>query len=336
MNIYEQLNKINDTESLSEKYNVKNAKELKKLKESISSIKIPAPWNKYLEVYDYTPENDGEYTVGDRIGEYTVVAHLVPKAAYEDQIDSYPMLFRDKEGLLVGATSHDRVYPLTLDMFGLTESLCLNRKTKNIRKYSTFKESVNTTQDYSEIREYLSQGKIVDVTDYEGEYSDIIYALCADVEEQLMDKYEDLFIEPSVQAGHGGIFAWFTRDAKQYEAEWDYEEDCKAINDFVRSNANEEGFKKAYSAYVEDKLSHAVLNEKMSKKYTKRLQESSKSTKDLTEAAKQIIADLESRGFVNSDIVTVAIMIKETIDSRYPGYVSPMNRLRKAFPDLNI
>lgn len=33
MNIYEQLNKINDTESLSEKYNVKNAKELKKLQE---------------------------------------------------------------------------------------------------------------------------------------------------------------------------------------------------------------------------------------------------------------------------------------------------------------
>ena len=35
MNIYEQLNKINDTESLSERYNVKNAKELKKLKESL-------------------------------------------------------------------------------------------------------------------------------------------------------------------------------------------------------------------------------------------------------------------------------------------------------------
>lgn len=34
--IYEQLNKINDTESLSEKYNVKNVKELKKLKESLN------------------------------------------------------------------------------------------------------------------------------------------------------------------------------------------------------------------------------------------------------------------------------------------------------------
>ena len=37
MNIYKQLNKINDTESLSEKYNVKNAKELKKLQESYKS-----------------------------------------------------------------------------------------------------------------------------------------------------------------------------------------------------------------------------------------------------------------------------------------------------------
>ena len=34
MNIYEKLNKINDSESLSEKYNVKNTKELKKLRES--------------------------------------------------------------------------------------------------------------------------------------------------------------------------------------------------------------------------------------------------------------------------------------------------------------
>lgn len=33
-NLYEQLNKINDEESLSEKYNVKNVKELKKLQES--------------------------------------------------------------------------------------------------------------------------------------------------------------------------------------------------------------------------------------------------------------------------------------------------------------
>lgn len=36
MNIYEKLNKINDNESLSEKYNVKNAKELKKLKEGLT------------------------------------------------------------------------------------------------------------------------------------------------------------------------------------------------------------------------------------------------------------------------------------------------------------
>ena len=120
--IYEQLNKINDTESLSEKYNVKNAKELKKLKESISSIKIPAPWNKYLEVDNYSPE-EGEYAVGDKIGEYTLVAYLVPKAEYEDIIDEWPMLFKNSEGHIVGTTSHDRVYLYELEDFGLEESL---------------------------------------------------------------------------------------------------------------------------------------------------------------------------------------------------------------------
>lgn len=59
-------------------------------------------------------------------------------------------------------------------------------------------------------------------------------------------------------------------------------------------------------------------------------------TLELSEAAKQIIADLESKGFVNSDIAAIGTMIKETIDSRYPGYVSPLDRLRKKFPDLNI
>lgn len=191
MNIYEKLNKINDTESLSEKYNVKNVKELKKLKESISSIMIPAPWNKYLEVDDYAPE-EGEYIVGDKIGEYTLVAYLVPKAEYEDMIDEWPMLFKNAEGYIVGTTSHDRVYPYDVEDFGLTESL---------------------------------------------------------------------------------------------------KEDT---------------------------------------------QESSKSTKDRVDAAKQIIADLESKGFVNSDIAAIGTMIKETIDSRYSEYVPPKDRLRKKFPDFNI
>lgn len=48
------------------------------------------------------------------------------------------------------------------------------------------------------------------------------------------------------------------------------------LKEFVISNASEAGFKKEYSAYVEDKLNHAVLNENMSKKFTKRLHESRK------------------------------------------------------------
>ena len=241
MNIYEQLNKINDTESLSEKYNVKNAKELKKLQESstvtlrrgreetlenfmnyintratelgfdinpateaniltnqrrnihlswnyfdgnpqillnitlgrkgyrvsaalgeqwiysidpndfnppeksqeevyeiidellasqhhtnfeesLEKVRIPTPWNKYLEVDNYTPE-EGEYLIGDKIGEYTLVAYLAPKSAYEDKFDGWPMLFKDSSNnYVVGETSHDRVYPWDIDDYALTES----------------------------------------------------------------------------------------------------------------------------------------------------------------------------------------------------------------------
>ena len=69
MNIYEQLNKINDAESLSEKYNVKNVKELKKLQEDQEqhqtpvgykvTYTTPGSWySKYYYFDDYADLNE--------------------------------------------------------------------------------------------------------------------------------------------------------------------------------------------------------------------------------------------------------------------------------------
>jgi hypothetical protein len=103
-------------ELFASQHNVQN------LEESFKSFQIPEPWNKYLEVDDYTPE-EGEYTVGDNIDEYTLVAYLAPKSAYEDKFDGWPMLFKDSSNnYVVGETSHDRVYPWDIDDYALTES----------------------------------------------------------------------------------------------------------------------------------------------------------------------------------------------------------------------
>lgn len=73
MNIYEQLNKINDNDSLSEKYNVKNPKELKKLKESYKSRKclkedyeIDGEQVSWPEYFEYRMEED-EFFMDDNL-----------------------------------------------------------------------------------------------------------------------------------------------------------------------------------------------------------------------------------------------------------------------------
>lgn len=192
MNIYEQLNKINDTESLSEKYNVKNAKELKKLKENLITEKTPF--------------------------EFDEKTYILDGRGISDSITFY-----------------------------------VNGKRNNI----------------------------------------------------IISSYEDLTGE----------------------------EDSRKVSSYEEAKQFVEDVLTAYGEAGEDSISMGWYLDESLKEDT---HESSKSTKDRVEAAKQIIADLESKGFVNSDIASIGFMIKETIDSRYPEYVSPMNRLRKAFPDFNI
>lgn len=80
---------------------------------------IPSPWNKYLEISDYTPDAEsGEYQIGDTIEGNTILAYLDPKEKYEDIIDTFMFLFSSPEGKnFVGTTLKGRVYPSSIEDF---------------------------------------------------------------------------------------------------------------------------------------------------------------------------------------------------------------------------
>lgn len=100
-----------------------NAELGESLKESVEPSAIPAPWNKYLEISNYEPE-EGEYTVGDTVEGNTVIAYLDPKDEYADMIDSTLILFESSKGkTFVGTTVSGKIYPADISDFSLDESV---------------------------------------------------------------------------------------------------------------------------------------------------------------------------------------------------------------------
>ena len=246
MNIYEQLNKINDNESLSEKYNVKNAKELKKLQES-SSVNLRAGRQQKLETFmDYI---------------------------------------------------NDKAIELGFDINPATEAHVLTNQRRNI--YLSWNYFVGDPQIVFTVSLAKNGGYIVSAALGEN----WIYPLPSydfepsEKSEQEVYEIIDELLSSQIQ----------TKKESLKEESTPYQRIQKVLNNMPDSNPK-----------TMDAAARAI------------------DSKELKEATKQIIADLESKGFVNSDIAAIGTMIKETIDSHYPEYVPPMDRLRKALPDINI
>ena len=64
---------------------------------------------------------------------------------------------------------------------------------------------------------------------YDSPYSDYIAGLYGDAESVLAETYQDLYIEPSVQCGRGGVFASFVCDGTYYRTNWDFESECETL-----------------------------------------------------------------------------------------------------------
>lgn len=279
MNIYERLNKINDTESLSEKYNVKNTKELKKLQESCKlrkSLKedLTEDQEDAIEsAVDYIRDN---YSWTD----------------WDSDIQGNTLTFTIWNDDEYGDEGSETIF--TLDINKLVELM----------------------HDESALSNYIDNAE--DYVNYEARGQEFYER----AEKELENHFgcTNAYLEPSIQMGKGGTFLF--ADDMSFDGNFDYQ----TGEEYIRED-NFEGFLQlcldSFTPRVEEALKEDT-------------DKSSKSTTDRVEAAKQIISDLESKGFVNSDIAVIGTMIKETIDSRYPGFVSPRDRIKKAFPHFDI
>lgn len=111
-------------------------------------------------------------------------------------------------------------------------------------------------ETFNNAKAALLSGELDDLV-YDSPYSDYIDGLYSKAVEQLCENYYDLFIEPSIQAGCGGVFAQYEYAGVVYEARWDFECECERIDElFVECNTEQEVVNGIY-AYIEAKLEDA-------------------------------------------------------------------------------
>lgn len=90
------------------------------------SARIPSEYSKYFMVDDYEPD-EGEYKVGDKVNGVEILAYTIPKARYEDIIDEWPFLLKDRNGkVFLGNIIKDRIYPFELSDY-INESFKRNK-----------------------------------------------------------------------------------------------------------------------------------------------------------------------------------------------------------------
>ena len=100
----------------------------KPLDEGVDSVRIPEPYDKYFEVFDYEPD-EGEYQIGETIDNYDckVIAYLAPKPEYEDDCDFLPLLTDDPDFPVVDIVG-GRIYPIDVEKMFLTEAKVFGAK----------------------------------------------------------------------------------------------------------------------------------------------------------------------------------------------------------------
>lgn len=112
------------------------------------------------------------------------------------------------------------------------------------------------TNTFNSMKTALTAGKIDDLV-YDSAYTEYIDEIYMDIVEELCEKYKDLYIEPSIQAGSGGVFATFVSDGETYKNNWDYRTECERIEEFAVDAETEEEFKSLIKEYIVSKLNDA-------------------------------------------------------------------------------
>lgn len=184
MNIYEQLNKINDTESLSEKYNVKNVKELKKLRESQTKRTKKIKLNESL--------SDTQEEAIDITKDYILDNYSWSDwdSNVEGSTLTFTIWFDDDWG---GEDSSETIF--TLDINKLVEYM----------------------NDEEALGNYIESGE--DYTNYEARGQEFYERAEKELEKHF--GCTNAYLEPSTQMGRGGTFLF--ADDMSFEGNFDYQ-----------------------------------------------------------------------------------------------------------------
>lgn len=118
------------------------------------------------------------------------------------------------------------------------------------------KKAGRRVSKFSKMKKQLNAGEIENLC-YDSEYSEYIDSLYGQATDKLNSDYSELYIEPSVQAGRGGVFAWYEADGVTYRTHWDYESECEAIEDMIADCKNDKELVDAIARYIDSHLEDA-------------------------------------------------------------------------------
>ena len=107
--------------------------------------------------------------------------------------------------------------------------------------------------EFKRMKKYLANDPECDLC-YNSPFSDYIDSLYYYATKRLEKDYDNLFIEPSVQCGMGGVFASFTVDGVLYQTNWDYECECEIIAEYAMEAKSEEALINCIYEYVKSQL----------------------------------------------------------------------------------
>ena len=113
---------------------------------------------------------------------------------------------------------------------------------------------------FEEMKAWLSSPEAGDYQfGYDDPYVDYLYGIYGDAEREVGEQMNDadIFIEPSVQSGMGGVFM----TCKNGSTSWDFESECETLAEYVMEAESKEELKNAIVGYLLGKYEDCVPEE---------------------------------------------------------------------------
>lgn len=109
---------------------------------------------------------------------------------------------------------------------------------------------------FEEMKAYLEENEDLDGQfGYDDQYADYVNGVYGEaVEEASHEVGDDIFVEPSIQGGMGGVFM----TCEKGSTNWDFESECDTLLDYAMEAETEEEFKNLIKGFILSKYEECV------------------------------------------------------------------------------